>query len=154
MPEPPRRLRAWRPSGLYRRIDPPTAELQAAAAELRAEFIADKGGVEACSRAQLVLIDLAVEAALKHQRVSAYLATLPSLVDKKRRRVWQVVTDSSRLSKRLQSLLSDLGLERQPKPVETLEAYLVRKAAEAAERNAHAAVSPDGADADSGNGTD
>jgi hypothetical protein len=101
---------------LYRQ-DPPTAELQATAAELRAQFIADKGGIDACSTATRMMIDLAVEAALKHQRVSAYLATLPSLVDRRRKRVWQVVLDAARLSDRLQSLLKDLGLERRPKAV-------------------------------------
>ena len=116
MAEKPRRLRAWRPSGLYR-TDPPTPELQAAAAELRAQIIADKGGIEAISTAERLMIDLAVEAAIKHQRVSAYLSTLPSLVDKRRHRVWQVVLDTARLSDRLQSLLKDLGLERRPKTV-------------------------------------
>jgi hypothetical protein len=110
------RLRPYRPSNLYRR-DPPTAELKAAAAELRAQFIADKGGLEAISTAERLLIDLAVEAALKHQRVSAYLSTLPSLVDKRHRKVWTVVLDAARLSDRLQSLLKDLGLERKVKPV-------------------------------------
>jgi hypothetical protein len=101
---------------LYR-TDPPTPELQAAAAELRAQIIADKGGIEAISTAERLMIDLAVEAAIKHQRVSAYLSTLPSLVDKRRHRVWQVVLDTARLSDRLQSLLKDLGLERRPKTV-------------------------------------
>jgi hypothetical protein len=127
MAEKPRRLRAWRPSGLYR-TDPATQELQAAAAELRAQIIADKGGLEAISTAERLMIDLAVEAAIKHQRVSAYLSTLPSLVDKRRHRVWQVVLDTARLSDRLQSLLRDLGLGRRPKPIESLEQYLARKA--------------------------
>jgi hypothetical protein len=137
MAEKPRRLRPWRPSGLYR-TDPATPELQAAAAELRAQIIADKGGIEVISTAERLMIDLAVEAAIKHQRVSAYLATLPSLVDKRRHRVWQVVLDTARLSDRLQSLLRDLGLERRPKPIESLEQYLARKAI----TNAYAVPTP------------
>jgi hypothetical protein len=97
------RLRPYRPSNLYRR-DPPTAELEAAAAELRAQFIADNGGPEAISTAERLLIDLAVEAAIKHDRVSAYPATLPSLVDKRDRKVWTVVLDAARLSDRLGGL--------------------------------------------------
>jgi hypothetical protein len=118
------------------RTDPPTAELQAAADELRSQFIVDKGGIEGISTAERLMIDLAVEAALKHQRVSAFLGTLPSLVDKRRKRVWQVVLDAARLSDRLQSLLKDLGLERRPAPIETLEQYAVRMAAEKENRAA------------------
>jgi hypothetical protein len=57
MAEKPRRLRPWRPSGLYR-TDPPTRELQAAAAELRAQIIADKGGIEVISTAERISLTL------------------------------------------------------------------------------------------------
>jgi hypothetical protein len=47
----------------------------------------DKQQAQVISTAERLMIDLAVEAAIKHQRVSAYLTTLPSLVDKRRHRV-------------------------------------------------------------------
>ena len=56
--------------------------------ELRQQLIADKGGPECISTAERVMIDLTVEAAVRHQRVSAYLAEMPSLVDKKHRKVF------------------------------------------------------------------
>jgi hypothetical protein len=62
--------------------------------------------------------------------VDAYLLTLPSLVDKRNRRVWQVVRDRAALSGHVQSLLRDLGLERRQKPVKSLDAYLAERATE------------------------
>src|SRR5262249_29788329 len=50
--------------------------------------------------------------------VTAYLLTLPSLVDKRHRRVWQVVRDREALAARLQSLLRDVGLERRARDVQ------------------------------------
>jgi len=44
--------------------------------------------------------------------MTAYLLTLPSLVDKRHRRVWQVVRDRAAMATQLQSLLRDIGLER------------------------------------------
>lgn len=106
-----RRIRPYRPSGLYARGEPSDA-MREAMDTLRAELVADKGGLESVTTAERLLIDLAVGAAVKHQAVSAYLSTLPSLVDKRRRRVWQVVRDSTTLAGHLQGLLRDLGLER------------------------------------------
>jgi hypothetical protein len=92
--------------------------------ELRQQLIADKGGPECISTAERVMIDLTVEAAVRHQRVSAYLAEMPSLVDKKHRKVFTVVRDSAYLGAQLQSLLKDLGLERRAKPVPDIRRQL------------------------------
>jgi hypothetical protein len=99
-------------------------------AELKAQLIADKGGVENVSTAEMMLIDLAVDAYLKKQSVAAFIRTLPSLVDKRHRRTWQVVKDDKELGAHLQSLLRDLGLERRAKEVPTLQSYLAAKAKE------------------------
>ena len=49
----------------------------------------------------MMLIDLAVDAHMKKQSVGAFLLTLPSLVDKRRHRVWQVVKDDKELGSHL-----------------------------------------------------
>ncbi len=64
---------------------------------------------------------------MKHANVAHYLATMPSLVDKRHRRVWRVVHDSTQLAAHLQSLLKYLGLERRAKPVPNLQSYLAAK---------------------------
>jgi hypothetical protein len=111
---PSRRKRPYLASGLYRH-QPPSPEVEQAMAELRAQMIADKGGPENVSTAERILIDLAVAAAMKHEAVARYLLTLPSLVDKRHRKVWTVVRDCTALASHLQSLLRDLGLERRAK---------------------------------------
>ena len=63
---PPQR-RPWRGSGLYAHVPPPP-EVERAMADLRARFVADKGGVENMSTAERILVDLAVAAAFKHGR--------------------------------------------------------------------------------------
>ena len=68
--------------------DRPVAELLR---EHREGLIADLGGREACSTAKLALVDLIVTAWWQLESVSAYLMTLSSLVDRRHRRVWQVV---------------------------------------------------------------
>jgi len=58
------------------------------------------------------------------------LLTLPSLVDKRHRRVWQVVRDRAALASQLQSLLRDIGLERRRKRIPSLDEYLAARAAQ------------------------
>src|SRR5262245_20675951 len=113
------RVRPYRPSGLYRQASP-APELQQAMDHLRAQLLTDKGGPDAVTTAERVLIDLAVAAAIKSQRVEAYLATLPCLIDKRRRRVWQVVRDSTTLATHLATLLRDLGLERRARSLDLM----------------------------------
>jgi hypothetical protein len=125
------RKRPYLASGMYRR-QPPSPEVQQAMAELRAQLIADKGGEENVSTAERMLIDLAVDAYMKKQSVAAFLLTLPELVDKRRRRVWQVVKDDVSLGTHLQSLLRDLGLERRAKDVDDLHSYIAGKARDGA----------------------
>jgi len=56
------------------------------------------------------------------------LLTLPSLVDKRHRREWQVVRAA--LASQLQSLLRDIGLERRRKRVPSLDEHLAARAAQ------------------------
>jgi len=62
--------------------------------------------------------------------VAGYLLTLPSLVDRRHRRVWQVVLDRNALAASLERTLARLGTERRAKPVPTLEEYIAAKDAE------------------------
>ena len=111
-----RRIRPYRPSGLYSRTEPP-AEWREAANTLRAQLVAARGGQDEVTLQEGVLIDLIVGTAIKVQRANAYLATLPSLVDRRHRRLWPIVLDVKRLERHLANLLRDLGLERKPKTV-------------------------------------
>jgi hypothetical protein len=114
--------RPYRRSGLYRSTLTP--EEQRAMEVIRDELLADCGGEEHVSTARKLLIDLAAAAAVRCQRVNAYLATLDHLVDRRRRREWTVVNDARRAEAHLQGLLRDIGLERGAAPVPSLDDYL------------------------------
>jgi hypothetical protein len=58
------------------------------------------------------------------------LLTLPSLVDRRHRRLWQIVRDRETLAARLQPLLRDIGLERRSKPIPSLDVYLAQREAQ------------------------
>lgn len=118
-PEPPvarpshhRLKRPYRKSGLYRFVLDPGD--QAVIDGVRDALVADCGGADNISMARRLLIDLAAAAAIRCQRVNAYLATLPSLVDRQHREEWRVVGDARRAEAHLQSLLRDIGLDRAP----------------------------------------
>ncbi len=121
--------RPYHRSGLYRSTLTPDED--AAMEAIRAQLIADCGGDAAVSTARRLLIDLAAAAAVRCQRVNSYLATLDSLVDKRRRKEWSVVNDARRAEAHLQALLRDIGLERKAKPVQPLHEYLQQKEAAA-----------------------
>jgi len=106
-------------SGFYAKPDLPAPDTPVGQvlAERRAALIADLGGPETCSAAQLCLVDLVVASWAQLDSMTAYLLTLPSLVDRRHRRVWQVVRDREALAARLQSLLRDVGLDRRARDV-------------------------------------
>jgi hypothetical protein len=108
-------LRRYRRTGLYRAVLSP--EDQAVIDGVRDALVADCGGADNLSTARRLLIDLAAAAAIRCQRVNAYLATLPSLVDRQHREEWRVVGDARRAEAHLQGLLRDIGLDRVAAPV-------------------------------------
>ena len=59
--------------------------------------------------------------------VDAYVLTMPSPVNKKRRQLFAVVVQRQALVAQLQSLLRDLGLERKARDVADLNAYLASR---------------------------
>lgn len=110
-----RLTRPYRKSGLYRAALSP--EDQAMIDGIRDALVADCGGADNLSTARRLLIDLAAAVAIRCHRVNAYLATLESLVDRRKRREWQVVNDARRAETHLQALLRDIGLDRKAAPV-------------------------------------
>jgi hypothetical protein len=127
--KPRRRHTSYLRSGLYR-TQPPTlpdasTPVGAILAERRASLIADLGGDP--STAQRALVDLAVRQWALLDSVDGYVLTLPSLVDRRHRRCWQVVADRSRLAAQLEATLCRLGLDRRAVKVADLEAYLAAK---------------------------
>ena len=133
--KPPKRRRrpvSYLRSGFYSTksaalVPAPDSPVGTVLAERRAALVADLGGPEACSTAQLAMVDLVVASWAQIDSVTGYLLTLPSLVDRRHRRVWQVVRDRAALVSQLQSLLRDLGLERRTKPVETLASFIAAR---------------------------
>lgn len=127
----PSRPRRYQKSGLYcrpARLEDLPPEVAEARRERRDALVAQLGGPEEVTPAQSQLIDLTVSAAMQLDSVDGYLLTLPSLVDKRGRKVWQVVRDRQVLSSHVQSLLTTLGLRRKAKRLKTLDAYVAERA--------------------------
>ena len=114
-------------SGLYAKPDLPAPDtpIGAILAERRAALISDLGGNP--STAQLALIDLALRTWCLLDATDAFLLSLPSIVDKRHRRVWQVVLDRQRLAASLEATLCRLGVERRAKKVETLQDFIAAR---------------------------
>ena len=71
--------------------------------------------------------------------MDAYLLGLPTIVDKRHRRLWPVARERQALASQLQSLLRDLGLKRiDPEPEDAIE-YMKRREREMAEEEAERA---------------
>jgi hypothetical protein len=121
--------RHYRPSGLY--ITGLTPDEQAAMTEVRTALIEQCGGDDAVSYARRILIDLAAGAAVRCMRINAYIASMTSLVDRRHRREWTIVSDARRGEQHLQGLLRDIGLDPRTKPTVDIAALC---AAEVAKR--------------------
>jgi hypothetical protein len=93
--------------------------------------------VQSFPSGQKIILDLLSFAKAKHADAAHYLMTQPRpWCDRKSRRAWQIVHDTSKLERhvaRLVAALLDPVLERRPVPVEDLTTYIARKDAEAAE---------------------
>ena len=98
-----------------------------ALAEWREDLIADLGGPEAVSTQQAAVVDLAVKTKLMLDSIDAWLLTQPPLVDRRRRAVLPVVRERQQLADALARYMAQLGLERRPRPVPTLDQYLAQR---------------------------
>jgi hypothetical protein len=127
--------RPYKRSGFYSTalVPAPDSPVAEALRERRAALVADLGGPDEVTEAQGMMLDLIVAAWWKLDSVTSYLLSLPSLVDRRHRKVWQVVKDRAALAAQLQSLLRDIGLERRAKKVLDLDEYLREKVAQKAE---------------------
>lgn len=94
----------------------------------RAALVADLGGADAISTQQLALVDLAVRSKLLVDSVDAYVLTMPSPVNKRRRQLFAVVMQRQQLADSLARTLERLGLERRAQELPTLDRYLATKA--------------------------
>ena len=95
-------------------------------AVLRAELERDLGGAEALSRQQSILIDLAARTHFLLTGLDNYIFSMESPVNKRRRAVYPVLRERTQLADALARYLGQLGLERVPKSLPSLEEYLAR----------------------------
>jgi len=82
---------------------------------------------------QLALIELCVRARAVLDHIDAYIMEQPSLINRRHRRVLPVVEQRTKIADHLAKMLAQLGLERIPKPVPTLQEYLAEKYPDGAE---------------------
>jgi len=80
-----------------------------------------------------VLIELCVRARAVLDHIDAFIMEQPSLINKRARRVLPIVEQRTRIADHLAKLLAQLGLERVPKPVPTLQEYIAEKYPDGAE---------------------
>jgi hypothetical protein len=133
-PPPTRRRRRYSRSGFYalksalRQLGPRVIDRRTSLgkhlAAWRADLVADLGGEEALSTQQRALVDLIVRQQLLLQSIDSWLLTQPSLVNGRKRAVLPVVRERQGLADSLARYLTQLGLERQAKPVPSLNDYL------------------------------
>jgi hypothetical protein len=132
-----RRLRPWKPAGLYRDTPPSPAQRQSAAT-LRDQLITDHLSNDPTA-GQSVILDLLTFAKIRHADATSYLATMPRpWIDRRSHRAWQIVHDLGRLERHIAKLLLalvDPSLERRPQPIEDLTSYVARRDAEQAAKD-------------------
>jgi hypothetical protein len=92
----------------------------------RSQLAADLGGLEGLSAQRLALIDLACRTKALVDHADAYLLSLGSVVNKRRRALFPIVMQRQTLAESLARMLNQLGLDRVEKRVSMTE-YLVSK---------------------------
>jgi hypothetical protein len=108
-----------------RRVDGRSA-VGVALRKFREDLLADLGGDP--SRAQRTIVETAARSWLLLQSLDDWLASQPSIVNAKKRSLLPIVLQRQTLADSLLRHLTALGLERKPRPVESLEEYIARKA--------------------------
>jgi hypothetical protein len=101
--------------------------------EWRASVAVDLGGVEALSRQEQTLLDMAAAAVFLLGQIDAWIAAHPQLiVNNRRRSVAPVVRERITTAEHLARLLGLLGLKRAQRPVRSLAEVLAEQKAPAA----------------------
>lgn len=93
----------------------------------RRDLITDLGGPEAVATAQVALVEVAVRTRLLLDSADAFILTMPSVVNRRRRVLFPVVIQRQGLVRELTHTLSLLGLERRPPRPLDLGEYLARR---------------------------
>lgn len=97
--------------------------------DLRDELAGSLGGAENLSAQQGLLIDATAHTALQLAYVDRWIASKPTFINARSSTLLPIVLHRQRIAKALVNQLSLLGLERIAKDVDTLDAYLARRAA-------------------------
>jgi hypothetical protein len=96
-------------------------------------LIADLGGEQNISTQKRTLLEMATRTRLYIEHVDSWLMTQDSLINKRARKLFPIVQQRQALVDSLARILSQLGLERQAKPIPTLQEYLAQSEDEANE---------------------
>jgi hypothetical protein len=101
------------------------SKVAVAARMFKQDIANDLGG--GLSRAQEAILEDAAQTWVIRSALDDYIMRQPALVTKKRTLI-PVVRERMQVAEHLAKQLERLGLERKPKPIETLEEYMARKA--------------------------
>ncbi|MCW5891590.1 MAG: hypothetical protein KIT14_13975 [bacterium] len=115
------------------RLDGRSAIAQAAR-RFKLDLVRDLGGDP--SAQQLAIIEVAARTMLLLSSVDDWIMRQPSLVNARKKALLPAVRERQQLADSLARMLGQLGLARKAAPVESLDAYLARRAAETAAQNA------------------
>jgi len=99
------------PRPLDQALDP-QSPIGQALAEWRRDLTADLGGPQQITTAQAAMVELAVRTRLLLDTVDAFILTMPSPVNKRRRVMYPVILQRQSLGRDLARFLETLGLER------------------------------------------
>jgi hypothetical protein len=88
------------------------------------------GGPDNVSPQKAVLIEMVVRTKLYIDSVDSFILSQDSLVNRRKKAILPIVRERQSLVDSLERLLSRIGLDRVPAPVEDLNDYLARKARE------------------------
>jgi hypothetical protein len=113
----------------------------------RQSLITSLGGAEEISVQRMTLVNSATRTKALLDHTDSYLLSLNTIINRRAKSHFPIIAQRERLADSLTRILTTLGLDRVPKPVEDLQTYLDRKDREDAEREAmEAAAHPESAD--------
>jgi hypothetical protein len=93
----------------------------------RGELIRDLGGIEGISAQRMALVELATRTRALLDHADAYLLAQPSIINRRRKALLPIVQQRQQLADSLARLLGQLGLERVPKPIKSLQEHIAER---------------------------
>jgi hypothetical protein len=102
-------------------------ELGRALQAWRHDLVDDLGGPEQITTAQRAIVELAVRTKLMVDSVDAFILTMESPVNRRRRMLFPVVVQRQSLANALAHYLGLLGLERRTPPVKSLGQHVAER---------------------------